>query len=83
MRDKIRYRVSRLGNRWDDWLCLQDGEILGWLSTQDWAYYGEGWARALCFLIGHSPIPDHCNIPEHDYCATCMTPTPNLATRIK
>jgi hypothetical protein len=38
------------------------------------------WARkALCFLFGHYPIADQCNIPDHDYCAWCNARTPGMA----
>ena len=41
-------------------------------------------AKALekfCAKLGHSPVADQCNRPEHDYCRFCATKTPGLATR--
>jgi hypothetical protein len=35
----------------------------------------------LCDHAGHLPVRDHCGKPEHDYCARCHAPTPNLASR--
>jgi hypothetical protein len=39
------------------------------------------WQWIGCKLLGHVPIPDHCNIPEHDYCAWCQLPMPGMGRR--
>ena len=37
--------------------------------------------RLLCMLVGHEPIADQCNKPEHDYCITCGRSMPGLGQR--
>lgn len=33
----------------------------------------------ICREKGHQAIPDHCGMPEHDYCAWCNEKTPGEA----
>jgi hypothetical protein len=35
--------------------------------------------RMACTLLGHVPIPDQCNKPEHDFCAFCSKRMPGAA----
>lgn len=37
----------------------------------------------ICDYLGHVPCPDQCNLPAHDYCIWCKTPTPGMAKRVK
>lgn len=37
--------------------------------------------RAMCRVLGHTPVQDHCGKPEHDCCAWCDTLTPGEAPR--
>jgi len=65
---RIHYRINMRWVRFEDWLSSQDG----WLSEQDFMYQQDGWlARRLCAVLGHEPVPDQCNKPEHDYCVWC------------
>lgn len=52
----------------------------------DWRWTVRGWIeraglRALCLTFGHTPVPDQCAIPEHDFCVCCMKPMPGAAHR--
>lgn len=52
----------------------------------DWRWTARGWLeaaglRVLCLTFGHHPVPDQCNLPEHDFCVCCMKATPNRAVR--
>lgn len=77
-RDKVRYRVGVRGNQWDEWLVDRPN----WLSDRDFLYYYDGgWSRLVCLFLGHDPVPDHCMIPDHDYCSTCGKRTPGEAHR--
>lgn len=35
--------------------------------------------QTLCLIEGHTPIPDQCSQPEHDYCAWCQKSLPDQA----
>jgi hypothetical protein len=37
--------------------------------------------RPLCWLLGHQPERDQCNLPEHDYCLFCQKSMPGQAHR--
>lgn len=64
---------------------------LRWVAMGDTSFFDKwpDWAlnrwpsrtlqRALCFVGGHEPIRDQCNIPEHDYCAWCQKTMPGAA----
>ena len=53
--------------------------------TNNLAYWFEDKSREFfCWLAGtHSPVPDQCGIPSHDYCMWCNASTPNQANRIR
>lgn len=34
---------------------------------------------SICRDFGHEPTPDHCGIPDHDYCLWCLARTPGEA----
>ena len=65
-------------------------EIINWLETQ--ITYGDDpmaelelvtteLPKILCKHLGHQPIADQCNKPEHDYCGRCGESTPGQAER--
>lgn len=72
MRSRVQHRLF--------WWLQSIVEVIP--ERHDWLMDPPLWLQAhLCWIGGHVPVPDHCGIPEHDYCAHCMAPTPSLAER--
>ena len=50
-------------------------KIRWWISNDapDWIsdHFEYPVNRIFCFFLGHIPMPDQCNRPEHDLCAHC------------
>ena len=68
--EKVRYRVVYKIRHVEEWL--------------DDRYDYPEWNDAekvlplVCILtLGHTPTPDQCGIPAHDFCAYCGKATPN------
>lgn len=67
------------------WLWWKEEDYTDWVydhSKHEWMYLGPFWEvvnKIECFLLGHHSIPDHCGIPEHDYCMFCRKSMPGAA----
>jgi hypothetical protein len=70
-----RQRVFWKTESLDDWLMDHAPEAV-WLAFPTDALH-----RAACLVLGHVPIPDQCNKPEHDGCAYCHKAMPGAARR--
>jgi hypothetical protein len=69
LRQRIFWRLEVI----DDWLMDRVPERV-WL-----AFPTAQLNRLACALLGHAPIPDQCDKPEHDYCAYCSKQMPGAA----
>lgn len=81
--------VARLSHRIytaNDWIyerITKDLPDTDWRSRV-WERLPEsakGVHRLVCRVVGHSPTPDHCGMPAHDYCEWCEVRTPHQAPR--
>lgn len=52
-----------------------------WDESPDWLpeRVDRAGLRLLCWVFGHYPDRDQCNIPDHDYCVLCMKSMPGKA----
>lgn len=67
---------------WDgmyDWLDPYDGPEWPWGVLETCVERPARWV--LCKVYGHEPLPDQCNMPEHDHCIWCNRLMPGLAPR--
>lgn len=78
MRAKLRLKILRKleGINCPRWIATRSSK------AEDAFYSVVAAADVLaCQVFGHVPVPDHCGIPEHDFCAGCQIPMPGKASR--
>lgn len=62
--------------RLQQWIMFKTENWWGWTEKPIWIVQD-----AICYLFGHSPTPDQCNKPEHDFCSWCLRLTPSEVPR--
>ncbi len=46
--------------------------------STDWPVWVPTWIYRMwrCGIYGHRPVPEHCSLPAHNFCAFCNKPMP-------